>query len=73
MNAERIREVLNQRPSEPFDVIMSSGERHVVKPPEFLMLLPSTVVVGDPVPDRLAILSLVHVTELRPIHSQPSA
>jgi hypothetical protein len=72
VNADRIREVLNRRPFEPFEVIMSSGERHLVKHPEFLMLLPSTVVIGDPVTDRLAIRSLVHVTELRPAQPQAS-
>ncbi len=73
MNADAIREMLNQRPFEPFEVIMSSGERHLVKHPEFAILLPSRVIVTDPVADRAAMLSLMHVTELRPAQSQPSA
>ena len=72
MNAEAVREMLNRRPFEPFEIVMSSGERHVVKHPEFLMLLRSQAVIGDPVTDRLAILSLMHVTELRPIQPQSS-
>ena len=65
MNAEAIREMLDRRPFEPFEVIMSTGERHIIKHPEFLMLLPSRAVVGDPVTDRVSVLSLMHVTELR--------
>jgi len=72
MNAEAIREVLNRRPFEPFEVVMSSGERHVVKHPEFLILLPSRMVIADPVTDRVALLSLVHITELRTIQPQGS-
>ena len=73
MNAEAIREMLSRRPFEPFQVVMSSGERHLVKHPEFLMLLPSRAVIGDPITDKLAILSLVHITKLRPVQSQPSS
>ena len=73
MNGEAIRELLMRRPFEPFEVIMSSGERHLVKHPEFAILMLSRVIVTDPVADRAAILSLKHVTELRPVQSQPSA
>ncbi len=73
MNADAIREMLNRRPFEPFEVIMSSGERHLVKHPEFLMLLQSKVAIGDLLTDRLIVLSLRHITELRPVESQPSA
>ncbi len=72
MNAEAVREMLNGRPFEPFEVVMSSGERHLVKHPEFAILMPSRVIVTDPVADRAAILSLIHVTELRPIQPQAS-
>ena len=73
MNADAIREMLNRRPFEPFEVTMSSGERHIVKHPEFLMLLQSKVAIGDLLSDRLIVLSLRHITELRPVESQPSA
>jgi uncharacterized protein (DUF302 family) len=72
MNAEAIREMLGRRPFETFEVVMSSGERHLVKHPEFAILLPSRLIVTDPVADRAAILSLMHVTELRPVQSQTS-
>ena len=73
MNAEAIREMLSRRPFEPFEIVMSSGERHLVKHPEFLMLLPSRAIIGDPVTDKAAMLSLVHITELRPAHPQASS
>jgi len=73
MNAEAIQETLSRRPFEPFEIIMSSGERHPVKHPEFLMTSPSRAVILDPVTDRLAILSMRHITELRPIQPQSPA
>ena len=73
MNAESIREMLNRRPFEPFEVVMSSGERHIVKHPEFAILLPSRVIVTDPAADQAAILSLMHITEMRPLQPQSSS
>jgi len=58
--------------NQPVEVVMSSGERHLVKHPEFAILMPSRVIVTDPVADRAAILSLMHVTELRPVQPQAS-
>jgi hypothetical protein len=70
MNTEAIRELLQRRPFEPFEVLMSSGEVHQVKHPEFVVLLPSRLVVTDPISDRVAILSLIHVTEVRMLQPQ---
>ena len=57
MNAEAIREMLGRRPFERFEVIMSSGERHLVNHPEFLMVSPTRAVILDPVtdPDKLIV------------------
>jgi hypothetical protein len=65
MNAEAIRELLTRAPFEPFELITSVGEHHAVKHPEFAILLPSRLVVTDPVADRVAIISLIHLTEAR--------
>jgi hypothetical protein len=65
MHADAIRELLHRQPFEPFELVMSSGEVHQVKHPEFAILSPSRLIVVDPVTDRLAILSLVHITEVR--------
>ena len=68
MNADAIRELLARQPFEPFEIVMSSGQVHAIKHPEFIILTPSRAVVVDPVLDRVADLSLKHVTELR--HAQ---
>jgi hypothetical protein len=73
MNADTIRELLNRRPFEPFEVITSSGERHTITYPEFLRLTASRAVVVDPITDQVAMLSLVHITELRAVDSRASA
>jgi hypothetical protein len=72
MNAANVRDILRREPFEPFEIIMSSGERHLVKHPEFVLVTEGRViVVTDPVADRTADLALMHVTELR--RMQPSA
>jgi hypothetical protein len=65
MNAEALRELLNRRPFEPFQILTSGGETHEVKHPEFAILLPSRIGVTDPAADRLAIISLIHIAEIR--------
>ncbi len=72
MNSDSMRELLNQQPFQPFEIFMSSGERHAVKHPEFVMVSPSRIVVMDPVTDRLAILSTIHVAEVRMLHAERS-
>jgi hypothetical protein len=70
MNRETIQELLGRRPFEPFEVYLSSGEVHAVRHPEFAILLPSRLVVADPVTDRLSILSFLHIAELRMLQPQ---
>jgi hypothetical protein len=65
LDTETIRELLHRQPFEPFEIVMSSGEVHRVVHPEFAIVSPSRVVVVDPVTDKLAILSRVHITEVR--------
>ncbi len=65
MDAEAIRELLHKQPFEPFEIVMSSGEVHRVVYPDFAIVSPSRVVVVDPVTERLAVLSRVHITEVR--------
>jgi hypothetical protein len=65
MRPEAIRELLDRRPFEPFEVRMSSGDTHEVRHPEFVILMPSRLVIADPGADRLAICSLLHIAEVR--------
>ncbi len=72
MNANNVRDMLHREPFEPFEIVMSSGEKHLVRHPEFVLVTEGRViVVTDPVADRTADLALRHVTELR--RMQPSA
>ena len=73
VTADAIREMLNRRPFEPFEVITSSGERHFARHHDFLTILQSKVAIGDLLSDRLTVLAIRHITELRPIEPQPSA
>jgi hypothetical protein len=65
MNADTVREILKRTPFEPFEVHMSSGETHEVRHPEFAMVTPGRLVIADPATERIAILSLFHITEIR--------
>lgn len=65
MNADTIREMLRRQPFEPFEVRLSSGEVHEVRHPEFAIVTPGRLVIADPVTERVSILSLFHITELR--------
>lgn len=65
MTPEAIQELLKRQPFEPFEVHLSNGTVHEVRHPEFAMLSPSRLVILDPVADRLAIVSLFQVAELR--------
>jgi hypothetical protein len=71
MNAETLREILKRTPFEPFQVLMSTGEVHDIRHPEFAMVTPGRLIAVQPGTDRIAILSLFHITELRPL--QPAA
>jgi hypothetical protein len=74
MNAANVRDVLHREPFEPFEIVMSSGEKHLVKHPELVLVTEGRIiVVVDPVADRTADLALMHVTELRRTQPQPSA
>ncbi len=78
MNIESLRELLGRAPFEPFELITTARERHSVRHPEFVILMPSRIVVADPASDRVSIVSLIHITEARmlsrpmPAGPQPS-
>jgi hypothetical protein len=65
MNAQAVREMLHRRPFEPFEIILSSGERHVVKHPEFAIVTANRVVVVDPDTEQTSFIALLHVSEIR--------
>lgn len=65
MNAEAIREVLRKQPFEPFEILTSGGEVHRVMHPDCALVSATRLVLLDPVADRLSVLALIHVAEIR--------
>jgi hypothetical protein len=64
MNGQSIRNLLQRRPFEPFDIHLSGGEVHHVAHPELAWVAGSEVYVYYPEADRVALCSLLHVTSL---------
>ena len=65
MNEANMREFLNAKPFEPFRVVMSSGQTHLVKLPENAVLTKTKIVIVDPELDSVAICALLHVTSVQ--------
>lgn len=61
MNEVAMREFLNMKPFEPFLVVMSSGDKHLVKHPENALLTKTRLFVSNPENDTVAICALLHV------------
>jgi len=70
MNAEAVRAMLRRQPFSPFAIVMSSGERHIVKHPECLAMTPNRLLVVDPDTEAFAVLAMLHVAELQGLERQ---
>ena len=64
MNADTIRELLRRQPFEPFEIRMTNGDTHQIRHPEMVMIVGPRLVVGYPDTERIAILSLLHITSI---------
>jgi hypothetical protein len=69
MNAETIREWLNRRPFEPFELRLLNGEHYQVQHPELLALGKNRLIVVDPNTDRFVHVALVHVNSIEALQS----
>lgn len=74
MTVQTFRQLLTQRPFQPFRLVMSSGQTYEVRHPENAFLTRSDILVGiddtdDGVPADFRICSLLHVTSIEPISS----
>src|SRR5262245_37586770 len=58
MSTSLLRELLERRPFEPFEVHMSNGEIYQVRYPDVAILLKSKLVIGDPEADKIVILAI---------------
>jgi hypothetical protein len=62
MNEQVMRELLGVRPFRPFEVVLSSGQRHSVRHPENALLTKSRMVIANPEIDSVVVVSLLHIT-----------
>ena len=72
MNVQTFRDLLGQRPFQPFRLVMSSGQSYEVRHPEMAFLTRTSIFVGtdiaeDGVPDQFRICSLLHVATIEPL------
>lgn len=73
MTVQTFRELLAQRPFEPFRVVMSSGATYEVCHPEMAFLTQTSILVGveladDGIPAEFKICSLLHVSAVEPLN-----
>lgn len=64
MNEANMRQFLNTKPFEAFVVVMSSGDRHLVKHPENALLTKTKLVIANPENDTIAICALLHIASV---------
>lgn len=69
MSSQTIREFLKKEPFEPFAIILSNGQRHEIRHPEFAIVSPSRLVLIDPETDRLSLVSIIHIAEIQVLRS----
>ncbi len=55
MKSEALRELLQRRPFQPFEVRMSNGDVYQVRYPDFAMALRSNFIIGDADADHFVI------------------
>ncbi len=78
MNIHALRELIRQQPFEPFELILSSGDRYPVKHPEMMLVLKSRVVIGldadnrHNVPERSVSVSYLHIAGAEPLRPRRS-
>ena len=65
MTGETIRELLQQKPFEPFEIHLSNGDVVPVRHPEMALVLKTNVIVGDSKSDKFAICALLHNANVR--------
>ncbi len=72
MTVQTFRELLSQRPFQPFRLVMSSGQTYEVRHPEMAWLTRTDLLVGvgetdEGVPAEFRICSLLHVATIEPL------
>jgi hypothetical protein len=72
MTVQSFREMLVQRPFQPFRPVMSRGQSDEVRHPEMAFLTRSDILVGiddrqDGIPAEFKLCSLLHVSAIEPL------
>ncbi|MBI2480726.1 MAG: hypothetical protein HYV60_19495 [Planctomycetia bacterium] len=69
MSYETLKELLDRRPFEPFEIRLSNGEKYDVRHPEMALLLKSRIIIGDAQNDRMTICGLLHINSIETLQS----
>jgi len=64
MNSDTIREWLNRRPFEPFEVRLSNGESYQVRHPEVVAIGKNRIAIAELETDRIVHVALIHVNSV---------
>ncbi len=69
MNAETIREWLNRRPFEPFELRLSNGEAYQVRHPEVLAIGKTRLIIVNPETDVVVHVAVIHVNSIQALQT----
>ena len=75
MTLDTFREMLRRQPFQPVRLTLSSGQSFEIRHPEMAMLTRTNLLIGtgaaeDGIPAEFKIVSLLHVTSIKPIDIQ---
>jgi len=66
MTRDVLQDMLRQRPFEPIEITLSTGEKKVIAHPELAALARSTMVLVSPENDRALTITLHHIASAEP-------
>ena len=64
MTTESIKELLRAEPFKPFSIILTSGDRYVIRDPELVVMQASQIFYAYPKSDRFTLLRLNQVAAI---------
>jgi hypothetical protein len=80
MRPEDFRDHLRKQPFQPFRLTLTDGRTYEVRHPELAMVGRTTAIIGltrpdepEPVFDRQVTVSLLHIMQIEPIATVPTA
>ena len=69
MSYETLKELLDRRPFEPFEIRLSNGEKYEIRHLEMALLLKSRIIIGDTENDRMTICGLIHINSIETLQT----